>query len=395
MLLAARALLAGVLLVGAVGGVGRAAAQEDLVEVYGERNEENGYDFYADSTHIIETYLSVDFRRLRNLRIDVDLPYTRVLEPGTERVHLFSLEIEDPQAGHGYDIAYSFARGNPAEADHDDSHRYLFPFAHGTKHRVNQGFGGEFTHFDENEYAVDFDLEEGTPVHAARDGVVVEVKEDSRTGGRSARYDDDANYILVAHEDGSFANYVHLEPGGSIVEAGDRVEAGEHIGYSGNTGRSAGPHLHFDVRLPQKDGTMQSIPIRFRDHNNEAVTPEEGRHYYAAHPGGEPFEAEFGTDLEHADFEDHEEKISATNEISFRTEEVDSTQIAYVRNGHDRPVDLTLTVSGTGIAASADLPLRMQVPPRTERFFTLLRPEAGARRVSYNLRVTNASLLEE
>ncbi len=374
--------------------VGRAEAQQDLVRVYGERNEEDGYDFFADSEHLIETYVTVDFPRLVNLKADFELPYSRTLEPGAQRVHLFTLDLEDPNERRGYSVSYSFARGDPAAADHDDSHQYLLPFAHGTKHRVTQGYQGEFTHFGENEYALDFDLEPGTAVHAARDGLVVEVKEDSRIGGPSARYDEHGNYILIAHDDGSFANYVHLRQGGSTVEVGEQVSAGQHIGYSGNTGRSAGPHLHFDVRVPLEDGTMQSIPVEFRGLDGP-ISPEEGRYYYARHPGGEPFEPVFGRDLSPADFEDHSAEVPLNRRVEFRTERVDATYIAFIRNGYDRAVNATMTVSGRGVRTTADLPREMRIPAQTERFFTLIRPEPGARELRYNLRVLEATLADE
>ena len=387
-------IVTGLIIMSIFTAVGRAEAQQDLVRVYGERNEEDGYDFFADSAHVIETYVTVDFRSLTNLEADFDLPYSRTLEPGAERVYLFTLDLDDPKRRRGYSVSYSFARGDPAEADHDDSHRYLFPFAHGSKHRVTQGYQGEFTHFGENEYAIDFDLETGTPVHAARAGRVVEVKEDSRIGGPSARYGEHGNYILVAHDDGSFANYVHLRPRGSIVEVGDRVAAGQHIGFSGNTGRSAGPHLHFDVRVPLEDGTMQSIPVLFRGHAG-SVTAEEGRYYYARHPGGEPFEAVFGRDLAAADFESHSAEVPLNRTVEFRTERVDATYIAFIRNGYDRAVDVKMTVSGRGVAATTDLPKRMRVPAQTERFFTLIRPEPGARELRYSLQVLEATLAAE
>jgi len=387
-------LVTGLIIMSTFTAVGRAEAQQDLVRVYGERNEEDGYDFFADSEHIIETYVTVDFRSLVNLEADFELPYSRTLEPGAERVFLFTLDLDDPKERRGYSVSYSFARGDPTDADHDDSHRYLLPFAHGTKHRVTQGYQGDFTHFGENEYAIDFDLDTGTPVHAARPGLVVEVKQDSRIGGPSARYGEHANYILVAHDDGSFANYVHLRPGGSIVEVGDRVSAGQHIGYSGNTGRSAGPHLHFDVRVPLEDGTMQSIPINFRGQAGP-VSPEEGRYYYARHPGGEPFEPVFGRDLEPADFSSHSEQVPLNRQVEFRTERVDATYIAFIRNGYDRAVDVTMTVSGRGVAATADLPKQMRVPAQTERFFTLIRPKPGARQLRYSLQVLEATLAAE
>jgi murein DD-endopeptidase MepM/ murein hydrolase activator NlpD len=51
----------------------------------------------------------------------------------------------------------------------------------------------------------------------------------------------------VLHDDGTLTEYVHLMQGGSAVRVGEKVAAGKLIGYSGNTGYSAGPHLHFAV----------------------------------------------------------------------------------------------------------------------------------------------------
>ncbi len=81
--------------------------------------------------------------------------------------------------------------------------------------------------------------------------------------------------------------------------------------------------------------------------------------------------------------------------MEFRTERVDATYIAFIRNGYDRAVDVTMTVSGRGVAATADLPKRMRVPAQTERFFTLIRPEPGARELRYSLQVLEATLAAE
>jgi hypothetical protein len=274
--------------------------------------------------------------------------------------------------------------GDPETADHDDDFQYLFPFEHGTKHRITQGYNGDFSHFGENQYAIDFNMDEGTPVYAARDGIVVRVKEDSRVGGPSMAYADRGNAIMVAHADGSFGNYVHLRYRGAEVEVGDEIDAGQLIGYSGNTGVSSGPHLHFDVRLPQANGRMQSIPFLFRGADGNAVQPREGEFYYASHPGGEPFERVFGSDLTNADFTRHRASIAQTNRIEFRSEQHDLTYAIFVGNGFGTEIQASIDFNLVNMRAEAAMPVEMTIPARTELFVTLLRADPEGDRWQYS-----------
>jgi murein DD-endopeptidase MepM/ murein hydrolase activator NlpD len=87
---------------------------------------------------------------------------------------------------------------------------------------------------------VDLSAPEGTPVHAAADGIVVSA-EWSGGYGRLVRID---------HGDGLQTYYGHLSQ--FEVVAGQEIRRGDLIGLSGGTGRSTGPHLHYEVRM---DGT--------------------------------------------------------------------------------------------------------------------------------------------
>lgn len=73
------------------------------------------------------------------------------------------------------------------------------------------------------------------------------MKEDSDVGGLKDEYLSQGNYVMILHSDGTEAHYWHLQKNGVTVNEGDSVKAGEIIGYSGNTGYSAFPHLHFEV----------------------------------------------------------------------------------------------------------------------------------------------------
>ncbi|MFN3939348.1 MAG: peptidoglycan DD-metalloendopeptidase family protein, partial [Chitinophagales bacterium] len=83
---------------------------------------------------------------------------------------------------------------------------------------------------------IDLDLETGDPVSAALDGTVIEA---NYSGGYG-------NLVVLKHENGLETYYAHLSK--IKVEPGQKVEAGELIGLGGSTGRSTGPHLHFEVR---------------------------------------------------------------------------------------------------------------------------------------------------
>lgn len=128
---------------------------------------------------------------------------------------------------------------------------------------IDQGFDGEFSHRDaENRYALDFAAPMHTPVVAARGGVVMQVQDGFRGHGLDpARDAGRANFIRILHEDGSMALYAHLAEAGAQVRPGQRVQAGERIGLSGNTGYSTAPHLHFAVQV-NRGMQLEAIPFR-------------------------------------------------------------------------------------------------------------------------------------
>lgn len=108
--------------------------------------------------------------------------------------------------------------------------------------RTFQHYGGHSTP------GIDFRTPVGTPIHAAGPGLVVGIEEDCRPGARwcSGRR---GNYVEIAHPAGRHSRYLHLRPRGVSVALGQEVARGQVIGYSGNTGDSTGPHLHYDELL--------------------------------------------------------------------------------------------------------------------------------------------------
>ncbi|HRH25288.1 MAG TPA: M23 family metallopeptidase [Candidatus Paceibacterota bacterium] len=87
--------------------------------------------------------------------------------------------------------------------------------------------------------SVDFGAPVGTPVLASASGKVIVAKPQGYNGGYG-------HYVVIEHDNGTQTLYAHLS---SVnVSVGDEVTKGEKIALSGNTGRSTGPHLHFEVR---------------------------------------------------------------------------------------------------------------------------------------------------
>ncbi|HET6434924.1 MAG TPA: M23 family metallopeptidase, partial [Xanthomonadaceae bacterium] len=131
--------------------------------------------------------------------------------------------------------------------------------------RVDQGYGGRFSHSDpQNRYAIDFAAEQGTPVLAARAGVVMQVESDfDKAGLDLEQYGGRANFVRIVHEDGTMAVYAHLQEDGVLVRPGQRVRTGQRIGTSGNTGFTTGPHLHFALQV-NRGMRLESIPFRMQ-----------------------------------------------------------------------------------------------------------------------------------
>ena len=99
---------------------------------------------------------------------------------------------------------------------------------------------------------VDLAAARGTPVYATADGRI----------GRAERFSSYGNYVQIEHGGDLQTRYAHLSS--YTVQAGELVQRGDLIGYVGSTGRSTGPHLHYEVRV---DGEpVNPIPYMTADY---------------------------------------------------------------------------------------------------------------------------------
>jgi murein DD-endopeptidase MepM/ murein hydrolase activator NlpD len=238
----------------------------------------------AGVTHVVvtnsersEITMTFDFK-LKNIKGNVAFPYTATFAPG--ETEAFTLAPVDPHAEWEYSYTNYYKMGSSIAVP--DDYVYSLPYTPGATYRVTQGYNGKFSHQGSNQYAIDWKMPEGTPVRAARGGLVVKVKDDSDRGGASMDYDRFNNYVLIRHDDGTLGHYCHLKKGGVQVKPGQVVRTGDLIALSGNTGFSSGAHLHFCVFKTRSGRERVSIPVKFKDASGEAITLTEGKKYRAA-----------------------------------------------------------------------------------------------------------------
>jgi murein DD-endopeptidase MepM/ murein hydrolase activator NlpD len=144
----------------------------------------------------------------------------------------------------------------------DTSYVYALPYEEGKSFRLIQGYFSHFTH--KERAALDFNMKRGTRVSAAREGIVVRVKQDGTRGGFNKKYRPDGNNIVIQHIDGTRAGYWHLQHNSALVTVGDTVKKGQVIALSGKTGYAAVPHLHFLVWRSDPGTQWRQIATRFQ-----------------------------------------------------------------------------------------------------------------------------------
>jgi murein DD-endopeptidase MepM/ murein hydrolase activator NlpD len=178
--------------------------------------------------------------------------------PARSSERLIALSPKQVGKGMSYKPSLRSIVGDPQRSSNSLAYRYPLPWV-GGPFRLSQGPNGAYSHFGaKSRYALDIAMPEGTPIIAARSGMVI--KTENGQSGKGAN--PSGNFVRVLHDDGTMGVYLHLMQGSVVVKEGQRVAVGSALGRSGNTGNSTGPHLHFVVQR-NVGLALESIPYEF------------------------------------------------------------------------------------------------------------------------------------
>ncbi len=233
-------------------------SQDGNLVISSEKSEKGEVFVYAENISYAPYTVTVN-ATLTGFTADKKLPVVKVVN-GKTRELLLSLTMKPGLKKYGYSFKSDSYMGD-ANAKHNDAYIYRLPFKMGESYLVSQGYFGNVSHHDVK--ALDFSMDEGTKVYAMREGIVVDVKEDSDRGCPSEECLKLSNFVTVLHNDHSFAEYAHLKKNGALVKEGDKVKAGDLIGYSGKTGWATGPHLHIEIYTRDKPNQLTSVTTYF------------------------------------------------------------------------------------------------------------------------------------
>ena len=302
---------------------------------------------------------------------------------GKEKLKLDEISPRDSRRNWRYRTKYTTTMGSRV-GRYDQDYIYLPPFAHGKKFLLGQGFNGNFSHKGDNQYAIDFTMPKGSQVHAARDGKVISVIEHFKEGGVSSTYKDKANHIMIMHADGTIGNYAHLQFNGSVVNQGENVERGQLLGYSGDTGYSSGPHLHFSIFRLNTNAERESLPFLIKSRNGNAEEPKQ-TYYYSIHEGQPKVDEIYADELDFQQYYLRSTPVMDISTVKDRVEEIDDYVLVYLQNGKAQAIELEFTAKLNGFENFQPVEEKITIPGKTEKLLTVLKPihEVKDKRYSY------------
>jgi murein DD-endopeptidase MepM/ murein hydrolase activator NlpD len=226
---------------------------DDVTEAL-ENRDNNIYRVYFNKTEIPDSIRKAGFRDPRRYKDLEGYNNSQLVLNTTKRIDKLSKELAIQSKSLDEILKLASVKGNlllaiPA----------IQPVRNENLKRVASGFGyriDPFTKVRKMHNGMDFTANTGSPVYATGDGVV-ERADNSASGF--------GNHVVIRHGFGYESLYAHLSK--YNCRAGQHVKRGDVIGYVGSTGRSEGPHCHYEVH---KDGKVVN-PLNFYYGNISAV----------------------------------------------------------------------------------------------------------------------------
>lgn len=210
--------------------------EKDILDVW---SEDKGLEFDWRDVYLEHQFPHVGITDLEGLE-EMLYKHEGVYSDMSSNVSTVNPSTGKPSSGGSYDDG-PIPPGVPgtASATKYDGPTYRLPLDSSTLQKrvaAISSLYGKYPRRKGEHYGLDISIPTGTPIYAAADGVV-----------RTAGWSDASGYnIIIKHGSGTKATgYQHLSK--LKVKKGQSVKRGELIGYSGNTGDSTGPHLHFDT----------------------------------------------------------------------------------------------------------------------------------------------------
>ena len=226
---------------------------DDVISAIEDRDN-NLYRVYFNTSGIPDEERKSGFRDVNRYKELEGYNNSQLVTNTTKRIDGLSKELAIQSKSLDYILKLAKAKNNLLAAI-----PAIQPVRNENLKRLASGFGyrtDPFTKIKKMHEGMDFSARTGTPIFATGDGVV------ARADNRASGY---GNHIVIRHGFGYETYYAHLSK--YNCKAGQRVKRGDIIGYVGSTGRSEGPHLHYEVH---KGGKVVN-PLNFYYGNISAV----------------------------------------------------------------------------------------------------------------------------
>jgi len=269
---------------------GFSGTAQKLITVTPEWDDEGDLIFYCENRGAGEYTVYVDVSSVVGLRSEVPLPYAKTVSKGRSRLFKMTRTGSSGSQSYKYSISYHIGCLSPKV---DNKVTYLLPVKEGKKTKAMDlsyagNIFGKIAPINWNSKL--FTMNEGDTVVAMREGIVVDTRDIDSPSSSDYWYTSSSNYVRLLHDDCTVGAYQVFKEGSIMVEPGDKVYPGDHLGIAG--GENYGMQWQIRamvyrytkntktrmVREPQ----IEFIDLKFLTSNGiEAVV--NGRNYTAVH----------------------------------------------------------------------------------------------------------------